>query len=102
MNYRDFTELFRKQISFLEYRSAMKFSILICKKLYIDYKRYTEVEDWGNADIVMETIDLCQKAVESSIDSNKIKISIHQIAAWLQAFKLLTTPNDRMLYGYCN
>jgi uncharacterized protein YjaG (DUF416 family) len=79
MTYRDFTELLKQQTSAQEYKPALKFSILICQKLYFEYKKFTEVEDWGNADLLMDAINVCQQTLQNSVDGNKIKVLIPQV-----------------------
>jgi uncharacterized protein YjaG (DUF416 family) len=79
MNYRDFIELLKQQTSTQQHESALRFSILICKTLYVDYKRFSEIENWGNADLLMDAINVCQQALQNSIDNSKIKELLPQI-----------------------
>ncbi|MFL5742616.1 MAG: DUF416 family protein [Flavisolibacter sp.] len=79
MNHRDFIELLKQQTSTLDYEYSLKFSILICKKLYFDYKRFTEVENWGNADLPMDAINFCQKVLQSPIESINAKILLTEV-----------------------
>jgi uncharacterized protein YjaG (DUF416 family) len=70
MNYRDFIELLKQQTSTQKHES---------EKLYVDYKRFSEIENWGNADLLMDAINVCQQALQNSIDNSKIKELLPQI-----------------------
>lgn len=79
MNYRDYTTLLKSQTSSLAYHPQLQFAVLICKKMYFDYQKFTEAESWGDADLLMDAINVCQQALENSVDIEKIQSLLPKI-----------------------
>lgn len=79
MNYKDYITILQSQTSKGSYEHQLKFAALICKKLYFDYEKFTELENWGNADLLMDAINVCQNALEQPADSDIIKAVLPQI-----------------------
>ena len=79
MNYRDYTTLLKSQTSSQAYQPLLEFAVLICKKLYFDYQKFTEVEKWGDANLLMDAIKICQQTLENTADTNEVKALIPQI-----------------------
>jgi len=52
---------------------------MICKKLYLDYKNFVEVNQWGDADLLMGTINICDSSIAQLPDIAKIKEFISKI-----------------------
>lgn len=79
MNYREYTTILKNQTSKGLYEHQLKFAVMICEKLYFDYQKFTETENWGNADLLMDAIIICQKAIYNSVDKDQIKNLLPQI-----------------------
>jgi uncharacterized protein YjaG (DUF416 family) len=73
MNYQEFTSILKTQIFSQPYLAQLRFAILICKKLFFDYQKFTEIYNWGNADLLMDAIKLCENAIDNSVDVNYVK-----------------------------
>lgn len=73
MNYKEYTRLLKIQTASQAYEPQLKFAILICKKLYFDYQKFTEVENWGDSNLLMDAINVCQKALDHSDNTHEIK-----------------------------
>jgi uncharacterized protein YjaG (DUF416 family) len=79
MNYKEYTTILKSQILKGYYEHQLKFAVLICEKLYFDYQKFTETENWGNADLLMDAIRICQKAINNPVDTNQIKCFLPEI-----------------------
>jgi uncharacterized protein YjaG (DUF416 family) len=79
MNYREYTTILKSQTSSQAYLPQLKFAVLICKKLYFDYQNFTEVEKWGDANLLMDAINLCQQSIENSINAEEVEALLPKI-----------------------
>ncbi len=79
MNYQDYTTILKAQTSSQSYLSQLRFAILICKKLYFDYQKFTEMYNWGNADLLMDAIKVCETEIDNPVDMNYLKGLIPKI-----------------------
>jgi uncharacterized protein YjaG (DUF416 family) len=79
MNYQGFTRILKSQTSSQPYEPQLKFTVLICKKLYFNYQKFTEVYKWGNADLLMDAITICQQAIEKPADIIQIKTLLPKV-----------------------
>lgn len=79
MNYKDYTTTLKSQTAKGTYEHQLKFALLICEKLYFDYCKFTEMENWGSPDLLMDAIKVCQNAIHSPVDTNEIKALLPQI-----------------------
>ena len=79
MNYREYTTILKSQTSSQAYLPQLKFAVRICKKLYFDYRNFTEVEKWGDANLLMDAINLCQQAIQNSINAEEVKALLPKI-----------------------
>jgi uncharacterized protein len=67
MTFQEFTNTFKKQVDKLSYQRQLDLSISVCKKLFFDYQKFYEENDWGNPDILLDAINLI-KAILLKID----------------------------------
>ena len=79
MNYQKCIAILKRQTSSQPYKSQIKFAVLICQKLYFNYQKFTKAYEWGNADLLMDAIKICQQGIENHLDINQIKSLITQI-----------------------
>lgn len=59
----------------------MELAIAICKKLFFDYQRFVEDNDWGDADLVLDTITFIDNSKSLKVDPALLKEKIEQIMA---------------------
>lgn len=79
MNYREYTTLLKSQTSSQPHQLQLKFAVLICQKLYFNYQKFYEVYEWGDPNLLMDAIKVCQKAIDNLIDINQVKALIPKI-----------------------
>jgi uncharacterized protein YjaG (DUF416 family) len=79
MNYINFTTQLKSNTSKFSYKPQLKFAVLICKKLYFDYQKFTEIYNWGNADLLMDAILISERAIENTIDINVVNLLLPKI-----------------------
>lgn len=61
MNFKEFTKKLESHINTRTYDEQLGLAIVICKKLFPDYKNFHQENNWGNPDILLDTIALCEK-----------------------------------------
>jgi len=79
MNYRDYITILKNQINSQPYKEQLHFALMICKKLYFEYQKFADKYQWGNADLLMDAINICQQAIENSADLTRIKELLPEI-----------------------
>jgi uncharacterized protein YjaG (DUF416 family) len=73
MFYKDFATLFRQQVYALPYKAGLDLAITICKRLYFDYDNFVSVKHWGDKDLIMDAIQLCEQAKNQGIAISRIE-----------------------------
>ncbi len=73
MNYRDYIKILKDQTNSQPYKEQLHFALMISKKLYFEYQKFVDKYRWGDADLLMDAINLCQQAIENSGDLTRIK-----------------------------
>ncbi|GAB3557791.1 DUF416 family protein [Spirosoma fluminis] len=81
MTYPEFTKKFKLQSERLSYERKIHFAIIICKKLYIDYLKFYQENEWGDPDLLLDTIAFIEKLRNSHPDSSIINERLHSIEA---------------------
>ncbi|GAO41780.1 DUF416 family protein [Flavihumibacter petaseus] len=66
MNYQEYVSALRRQAYALPYIRQLAFAVLICKKLYPEYAKFVEAYQWGDADLLMDAIIVCQSRLDSN------------------------------------
>ncbi len=79
MDYSDFTSKFKKQIASIPIKKQFVLALTICKNLYADYQNFVMVHNWGDTDLLMDAIRLCEKTNLVAIDKVKIQETILKI-----------------------
>jgi uncharacterized protein YjaG (DUF416 family) len=80
MNYRDYIALLKIQTNSQPYKQQLEFAVMICKKLYFEYKNFVEIYQWGDADLLMDAINICDRSkIANSSDLDQIKELIPKI-----------------------
>jgi uncharacterized protein YjaG (DUF416 family) len=79
MNYQEFTTILKSQTATQPYEPQLKFAVMICKKLYFEYQKFTEVFHWGDANVLKNAITVCEQAIEKPADVALIKTLLPKI-----------------------
>jgi uncharacterized protein YjaG (DUF416 family) len=79
MNYKEFTETISQRISNLAYKKQLELAITICKKLFFDYQKFSEIEQWGDSDLLLDTIKICENSLRHSINISEISALLPKI-----------------------
>ncbi len=79
INYKKYITQLKSNISNLSYKSHLKFAVLICKKLYFDYQKFVEVYNWGDANLLMDAILICEQAIKNTADINQVNAFLPKI-----------------------
>ena len=79
MTYQDFTIKIQNQISVLPRDRQLRLAVKICKELFIEYQKFSALYNWGNPDLLLDGINLSDKAVGDKLDISKIKELISEI-----------------------
>lgn len=73
MTNQEFGILFKKHIEAYEPDKLLDLAVSICKKLYFDYQTFTESHQWGDADLLMDAINLCDTTEVALIEEQVIE-----------------------------
>ena len=73
MNYKEYVSLFKKQLETLPYQKQFELAHTVCKRLYFDYEKFVEVHQWGDADLLMDAIKLCEQGKAGLVDKLEIE-----------------------------
>jgi uncharacterized protein YjaG (DUF416 family) len=79
MTYQEFTSTIQNQISLLSPKRQLELAIKICKELFFEYQNFSEFYKWGNPDLLLDGINLSEKALNDNMDLPKIKELIPKI-----------------------
>jgi uncharacterized protein len=53
----------------------------VCKRLYFEYQNFSEINQWGNPDTLLDAIAFCEQAKLSKIDRNLVEAKLASIYA---------------------
>lgn len=79
MVYKDFVTAFKKQVHAVSYEQGLQLAITVCKRLYPDYAHFVLTENWGDKDLLIDAIQLCEQTQKESIDISRINDLIAKI-----------------------
>lgn len=79
MQYKDFITLFNKQVISLDKYRQLQLCIAVCKKLYPDYLNFTEKENWGDSNILLDAIIFCENSNFEHVDKTAIQKTLTDI-----------------------
>lgn len=79
MNYDEFIVKFKEQVYALTPEKQLDFALSICKKLYFDYENFSVHHKWGNPDLVMGAINLCEQAKINTPENEQIKTVLAEV-----------------------
>jgi len=81
MNYKEFTDRFKKQVFTLTYERQLDFALSICKRLFSDYQNFYNQQKWGNPELLMDAIKICEQAKNDSPTKPEIETMLSNIEA---------------------
>jgi uncharacterized protein YjaG (DUF416 family) len=73
MNYEEFNNIFRKQVFTLTSEEQLEFALTICKELFFDYQKFSAIYNWGDPDILMNAIKICDDASKNSVNTVQVQ-----------------------------
>src|SRR5260221_8995489 len=73
MNYEEFNTILKKQVYALTYEKQLELAITICEKMFFDYQKFFEIHKWGDPDLLMDGINICQQSMKNPIDIKQIE-----------------------------
>ena len=79
MNYKDFNKEFQSRINKLEYKRQYELAVAICKKLFPDYKDFYIENHWGDPDVLIDAIKLCELYFQSKTGIISLKEMLQKI-----------------------
>jgi uncharacterized protein YjaG (DUF416 family) len=83
ITYKEFTRQFKLQTESLVYQKQFELAVSICRKLFFDYQKFSEDNNWGEPDLLLDAIRFIEQSKGLKIDValSKEKISrIEEIA----------------------
>ncbi len=79
MTFQEFTKKFKRHIATLSYQKQIDLAIEICKKLFFDYEQFSTSNNWGNSDLIIDTIKFIEDEKNSRVDKVLLKERINQV-----------------------
>jgi uncharacterized protein YjaG (DUF416 family) len=79
MNYKDFSDTIQGQVSLMPVEQGLQLAVDICKKLFIDYQKFSETYKWGDPDFLLDGISGCEMALIRYPDVSFVKELIKKI-----------------------
>ena len=73
MNFVEFNKIFQSHVFALTHEKQCQLAISVCKKLYQDYQDFYQENKWGDPDILLDSINLCQLYIAKQIDVSSLK-----------------------------
>jgi uncharacterized protein YjaG (DUF416 family) len=73
---------FELHLQNLSYPNRLRLIIEISKSLFFDYKRFVEIYQWGNPDLLLDAIAISEQSLVGGIDILKVKqlaVELHAI-----------------------
>lgn len=79
MTYQEFIQQFKLQTKSLSYHKQIALAISVCNRLCVDYQKFSEDNNWGNPDLILDTIRFIEESKDSGPDARLIKEKIAQV-----------------------
>ena len=73
MDYQEYIRLLKIQINSQSYKQQLEFAVMICKKMYLEYQNFVGVYKWGDANLLMDAIKICDNSKDNYVDINQVK-----------------------------
>ena len=72
MTFQEFDRKFKKRVIRLPYKKQLDLAIDICKKLFADYREFSETNQWGDPELLLAAIDLIERSKFQRTDKKEI------------------------------
>lgn len=72
MTYNDFVETFKNQVNALSHEKGLELAITISKELFPEYQKFSETHNWGDPELLLEAIKLCEESRTRVLDKSDI------------------------------
>jgi uncharacterized protein YjaG (DUF416 family) len=79
MRYDEFAIDFRDNVYSLSFEKQIELGLHICKRLFPDYVAFHVAHNWGNYDLLLDSINLADKAMAEEFDKAAIESLIAKI-----------------------
>lgn len=79
MRYKEFVRRFKVQCQLLSREKQLAFAIDVCKKLFFDYQNFSENNQWGHPDLILDAINIADRSRLEHIDITTIKALLLKI-----------------------
>jgi|SRR5688572_11712717 len=79
MKYEDFDRTFKSQTTNLSWEKQLSLSVSICKKLFYDYQKFSERNDWGDPDLLLDAINLAEKSLSHNRDMTAVTALLQKV-----------------------
>src|SRR5688572_15897497 len=73
MKYEEFVTKFKSQSTNLSREKLLSLAVSICKKLFFDYQEFSEKNNWGDPDLLLDAINLSDKFLSRKPDLTTVK-----------------------------
>jgi uncharacterized protein YjaG (DUF416 family) len=73
MQLKKFDDLFKQQVYSLTIEEGLNLAVEVCKRLYFDYERFVSEENWGDKDLLMDAIQVCEQAKSHLVDRSIVE-----------------------------
>lgn len=79
MTFQEFTKTFKKQVDKISYSRQLDLSISICQKLFMEYQKFYEENNWGDPDILLDSIKLIKRSRTELPSSAMLEAQLQKI-----------------------
>ncbi len=73
MKYEEFNKLFQSKVYSLSNEKKFDLAISVCKRLFPDYQQFYLENNWGDPDILLDSIKLCELYNTQEINAHSVK-----------------------------
>src|ERR1043165_4285067 len=81
MLYKDFVSLFKQQVYTLSFEEGLDLALVVCKRLYFDYENFVASEHWGDKDLLIDAIRLCEQVKTKKIEIARLEDMLSKVDA---------------------
>jgi uncharacterized protein YjaG (DUF416 family) len=79
MKYEEFVRKFKSQSAAIPRDKQLSLAITICKKLFFDYQKFSDENNWGQPDLLLDAINLADKSRSQEVDLANMKLLLPKI-----------------------
>lgn len=81
MTYSEFNIKLETHVNGLDFRQQFALAISICKKLFPDYHEFYRANNWGDPEVLIDSINLCESFYKSEIELGRLTECLTMIEA---------------------